>query len=202
MSVVSMNTALQTAFTNLLSTHTKMCVDALAEKYGFDAREAMSLVSETVVVDKAVKATKSKDVSKSDKPKRATTGYILFGKEIRSIIKTEMPDLKPKEVISEIAKRWKELDSNGQEEWKTKAKTPSTSEDEADDSELMVEKVVEDEPEPEPESEVEVALDIEVEDEEPKKMEKKEKPKDEKKEKKDKKDKKDKKEKKSKSDSD
>lgn len=198
MSVVSMNTALQTAFTNLLSTHTKMCVDALAEKYGFDAREAMSLVSETVVVDKAVKATKSKDVSKSDKPKRATTGYILFGKEIRSIIKTEMPDLKPKEVISEIAKRWKELDSNGQEEWKTKAKTPSTSEDEADDSELMVEEVVET---AEVEVETEI-VEVEVEDEEPKKMEKKEKPKDEKKEKKDKKDKKDKKEKKSKSDSD
>lgn len=58
----------------------------------------------------------------ADKKKRAMTGYLLFSKEKRSEVKEELGDVKPTEVVTEVAKRWKALTSEEQEEWNVRAK--------------------------------------------------------------------------------
>jgi hypothetical protein len=138
----------------------EMCSDAmgqavavLAEKYGFDADEANRLLSTDdlkivrkrgpAVSPKAEKPKKADKASKADKPKRAKTGYLLYADEVRAEVKesliAELEDgekLKPQDVVKAIAARWGEEDAETKEEWKSKAKTPTTSDDEQEVAEL------------------------------------------------------------------
>ena len=84
------------------------------------------------------KAKKDEGSSSADEPKKkkGTTGYLLFGKEMRPEIKAEMEaeleegvKLKPQLVVGEIAKRWQALDDDEKAEWTEKAKTPETSDE-------------------------------------------------------------------------
>jgi hypothetical protein len=52
-----------------------------------------------------------------DKPKKMT-GWTLFMKEVRDVIKQEYPEYNPTDIRTELSTRWKEAD---QEEWKKKA---------------------------------------------------------------------------------
>ena len=138
----------------------EMCTDAmsqavavLAEKYGFDADEASRFLSSSDVKivrkrgpspkkENDAKKVESKSKSKSektDKPKRGKTGYLLYGDEVRDEVKAEMEaalaedeKLKPQDVVKAIAARWKAEDQSVRDEWNAKAKTPVTSDDEAD----------------------------------------------------------------------
>ena len=138
----------------------EMCTDAmsqavavLAEKYGFDADEASRFLSSSDVKivrkrgpspkkENDAKKVESKSKSKSektDKPKRGKTGYLLYGDEVRDEVKAEMEaalaedeKLKPQDVVKAIAARWKAEDQSVRDEWNPKAKTPVTSDDEAD----------------------------------------------------------------------
>jgi hypothetical protein len=56
--------------------------------------------------EKPQKSNKSKDKD-SDKAKKPPSGYILFGKDERLKIIKEKPELKAKEIMSEIGARWK-----------------------------------------------------------------------------------------------
>ena len=58
----------------------------------------------------------------SPKKKRGMTGYLLFSKENRAAVKEELGDVKPTEVVTEVAKRWKALSDDEREEWNVKAK--------------------------------------------------------------------------------
>ena len=145
----------------------EMCADAmgqavaaLAEKYGFDPEEAnRCLASEDLKLvrkrgpagspkaekPKTKKATKEEKAAKADKPKRAKTGYLLYGVEVRDEVKSSLiaelaegEKLKPQDVIRAIAARWSEEDADTKEEWKSKAKTPTTSDDEQEVAELEV----------------------------------------------------------------
>ena len=70
-------------------------------------------------------AREAKKSAKAGKPKRAPTGYLLFCKAERPTIKSESPDLKPQEVIRELARRWKDvLDESDRGEWNSHAKSP------------------------------------------------------------------------------
>lgn len=51
-------------------------------------------------------------VSVSSAPKKSTSAYMLFCKEERSNVKTQLPDLKNTEVVTELAKRWRSLGEN------------------------------------------------------------------------------------------
>jgi hypothetical protein len=130
-------------------------VAVLAEKYGFDADEANRLLSTDdlkivrkrgpAVSPKAEKPNKADKASKADKPKRAKTGYLLYADEVRAEVKesliAELEDgekLKPQDVVKAIAARWGEEDAETKEEWKSKAKTPTTSDDEQEVAELAV----------------------------------------------------------------
>ena len=130
-------------------------VAALAEKYKFDLEDAtrfleidsMKLVrkrgpSPKRTEDKPKKATKAKKEKDENKPKRATTGYLNYSKDVRAAVKEELTaaleddeKLKPQDVVKEIAVRWKALDQEARDEWNEKAKTPATSSADNSDAE-------------------------------------------------------------------
>ena len=127
-------------------------VAALADKYGFDVEEANRFINLSDIklarkrgpastkevvksTKKATKAVKSDD----DKPKvkRAKTGYLLYGGEVRDEVKLELTSeleegtkLRPQDVIKAIAAKWKAESQDVRDEWNAKAKTPVTSDDE------------------------------------------------------------------------
>jgi hypothetical protein len=131
----------ETEIADLLNAHSVHIVRSLADKYGFDPLEAMASLSKTAkaptktAVTKAVAAEKkavreAKKAAKAEKPKRPPTGYLLFCKATRPAVKEELPDLKPQEVIKELARRWKTvLDEEERADWNSQAKTPSESEE-------------------------------------------------------------------------
>tara|TARA_B100001094_G_scaffold101266_1_gene97415 strand:- start:28 stop:405 length:378 start_codon:yes stop_codon:yes gene_type:complete len=69
-------------------------------------------------------AKKEKKAEKEEKPKkkRGMTGYLLFSKENRADVKEEMGDVKPTEVVTEVAKRWKALTDEERGSWNERAK--------------------------------------------------------------------------------
>jgi hypothetical protein len=81
---------------------------------------------------KAAAAAKKEKKAKADpadvKPKRVT-GYILFCNSNRDDVKTKLSidDEKPKntEVLTELARLWKAIDTDEKDEWNAKAKAKS-----------------------------------------------------------------------------
>ena len=73
---------------------------------------------------KKAKKEKSPKKEKEDKPKkkRGMTGYLLFSKENRATVKEELGDVKPTEVVTEVAKRWKALPDEERDKWNQRAK--------------------------------------------------------------------------------
>ena len=57
-----------------------------------------------------------------DKKRRGMTGYLLFSKEKRPEVKEELGDVKPTEVVTEVAKRWKALSDEERAAWNARAK--------------------------------------------------------------------------------
>ena len=82
--------------------------------------------------EKKEKSPKKEKPEKEDKPKtkRGMTGYLLFSKENRAAVKEELGDVKPTEVVTEVAKRWKALTDEEREEWN---KTAKDANEEAED---------------------------------------------------------------------
>ena len=91
--------------------------------------------------EKAVKKSSKSDSDKSDsdksdadkKPKKKN-GYILFGNSVRAEIKQrlidELPEgekLKPGNLMSEVAKAWKNLSDEEKADWDAKVKNPDSS---------------------------------------------------------------------------
>ena len=127
-------------------------VAALSEKYGFDADEASRFLeldqmkiarkrgpSPKKEEDKKSKSAKKETKAKKDetKPKRAPTGYLMYSKEVRAEVKEELVEalgedekLKPQDVVSAIAVKWKALAQEERDEWNSKAKTPVVSDEE------------------------------------------------------------------------
>lgn len=77
----------------------------------------------------AKKAEKSGTSSDEEKPKRGKTGYLLFSEDVRPEVKSDLTEeleegtkLLGKHVISEIARRWKELPADEVAAWNEQAK--------------------------------------------------------------------------------
>ena len=144
-----MPTQIESAIREMCTDAMSQAVAALAEKYGFDAEEANRFLTNSDVKivrkrgpspkkDEAKKEPKAK-ADKSDKPKRGKTGYLLYADEVRAEVKAELEaelgeddKLKPQDVVKGIAARWKAEDQEVRDEWNAKAKTPVTSDDEAE----------------------------------------------------------------------
>ena len=84
---------------------------------------------EQMMAAKSAKETKtSKKSPKKEKPegepkkRRGMTGYLLFARERRAEVKEQLGDVKPTEVITEVAKQWKALSDDERMSWNTRAK--------------------------------------------------------------------------------
>ena len=84
----------------------------------------MAKLNEKPTKEKKEKSPKKDKPPKEDKPKnkRGMTGYLLFSKEKRPEVKEELGDVKPTEVVTEVAKRWKALTDEERTQWNERAK--------------------------------------------------------------------------------
>ena len=124
---IMMPQQIEVAIREMCSDAMSQAVAALAEKYGFDQEEANRFLatSDVKIVRKrgpspkpdkdSKKDAKKEAKSKTDKPKRGKTGYLLYADEVRAEVKAELeaelPDdekLKPQDVVKAIAARWKD----------------------------------------------------------------------------------------------
>ena len=147
---IMMPQQIELAIREMCSDAMSQAVAALADKYGFDLEEANRFLAEADVKivrkrgpspkpDKeSKKDTKKEAKSKTDKPKRGKTGYLLYADEVRAEVKAELlaelsedEKLKPQDVVKAIAARWKAEEEDVRAEWNAKAKTPATSDDDA-----------------------------------------------------------------------
>ena len=147
---IMMPTQIESAIREMCTDAMSQAVAALAEKYGFDAEEANRFLTNSDVKivrkrgpspkkEKETGKSKSKAKPDADKPKRGKTGYLLYADEVRAEVKAELESeledgekLKPQDVVKAIAARWKAEDQEVRDEWNAKAKTPVTSDDEAE----------------------------------------------------------------------
>ena len=60
--------------------------------------------------------------------KRSPSGYHIFGHHVRDMMKKEQQEFNPKNAMSEIGKRWRDLSDDEKEEWNKKAKVLPPSE--------------------------------------------------------------------------
>ena len=136
---------------------------ALAEKYGFDAKEAKEFLIEEgilkapkkrVTTPKADKPKKDKSdkpkKDKSDKPKKAKSGYLLHNDAEREGIKIKLEKdaeesgetLKSSEIMVALGAHWKALSDDDKKAWNDKAKAlkmiASDSEDNVTEDEVEV----------------------------------------------------------------
>ena len=82
----------------LVDKHTRRVVESLAEKYEFDAKEAMALAEGSCPGRR--KAT--------SRPKAANP-FMRFSRTERPLVKKSDPGMPPKDVLREIGRRWREL---------------------------------------------------------------------------------------------
>jgi hypothetical protein len=117
---------------------TQMIVEKFAKIYNLNVEDIMrKLLKEPTKKEVAAdgiakrKAEKeAKKAKKAAKPKRADTGYILYGKSIRPTI---AEGLSAMEIISKGAEMWKALTQDDRDDWIAKAKelkTPEVTDDE------------------------------------------------------------------------
>ena len=138
MSSIVMPTAIQGAIQSMCADAVGQAVRALSEKYSFDLKEAMgSLNLDKFEIKAATKASGKKKTETTDKPKtkRGTTGYLMYTGELRKEVTDEMVQsladgekLKPSQVVTELAGRWKALSEEEKAEWNEKAKAKNATE--------------------------------------------------------------------------
>ena len=86
---------------------------------------------------KKEKAEKKEKKEKKDEPKkkRGVSGYLVFAKEMRATAKDSLVENgnetpKPTEVLTEVAKMWRELSEDEKSVWNEKAKEQNSSSEE------------------------------------------------------------------------
>jgi gluconate kinase len=136
MSSIVMPTAIQGAIQTMCADAVGQAVRALSEKYNFDLKEAMGTLSlDKLEIKTATKASGKKAVT-TDKPKtkRGTTGYLMYTGELRREVTDEMAKsladgekLKPSQVVTELAGRWKALSDEEKAAWNEKAKAKNAA---------------------------------------------------------------------------
>ena len=141
---IMMPAAFQGAIQSMCEDAIGQAIKALSEKYGFDSDEARRDLKLGKIQVKAAtsKGSSKKDSAEKPKSKRGKTGYLLYTGELRAEVKAEMEaeladgeKLKPQNVVTKLAARWKELSDDEKAEWNEKAKE-ANSESETSDTEV------------------------------------------------------------------
>lgn len=106
-----------------------MTLEMVAARVAILEKQMADLMSEEKPKKETKKEKKEAKV-KTDEPKkkRGVSGYLVFAKEMRETAKEKLTKAgnegaKPTEVLTEVAKMWRDLDEEGKEEWNNKAKT-------------------------------------------------------------------------------
>jgi gluconate kinase len=133
-----MPTAIQGAIQSMCTDAVGQAVRALSEKYSFDLNEAMrELNLDKFEIKATTNASRKKKTETTDKPKtkRGTTGYLLYTGNLRKKVTDEMAQhladgekLKPSQVVTELAGRWKALSDDEKAEWNEKANVKNATE--------------------------------------------------------------------------
>ena len=154
---ITMPSTIESAIIMMCEDAISQSVRTLSSKYGFDHEEAMCevsvnvaaasgkaqsriLPSATPVAKGGKKAAKSTEVK--PKAKRGPTGYLLYTKQFRPEVKAELeahPDnaelkIKPTDVMTALAARWKALSDDEKTYWNSKAKSEAETSDEKHDT--------------------------------------------------------------------
>ena len=90
----------------------KQCKQSIKSAVKAEKGALKSLHKSVKIAEQVIKANKTKKAKKAkdpNAPKRQPTPYIVFSKEHRPIVKAEHPDMSSKEIMCELAKRWKAL---------------------------------------------------------------------------------------------
>jgi len=93
---------------------------AVLVKIDFDGKDDKKPKKEKK--EKKEKSPKGEKADGEPKKKRGMTGYLLFSKEKRPEVKEELGEVKPTEVVTEVAKRWKALTEEERAAWNERAK--------------------------------------------------------------------------------
>ena len=96
-----------------------------------ELEKQMSEVMTKMEIEKPKKKSPKKEKSEEPKKKRGVSGYLVFAKEMRQSAKDKLVEdgnetPKPTEVLTQVAKMWRELDDEAKEVWNTKAKEINT----------------------------------------------------------------------------
>ena len=92
-----------------------------------ELEKQMSEVMSKMEIEKPKNKKSKKDKSEEPKKKRGVSGYLVFAKEKRESAKEALVEdgnetPKPTEVLTRVAKLWRDLDNEAKEVWNTKAK--------------------------------------------------------------------------------
>ena len=135
MTTITMSRGFDQALAEVAAEAQLSAARALAEHYEFDLEEAVRFLAldEIKIVKKRGPIPKAKGAKKAtkageEKPKRRTTGYLMFSAATRPAVKAEMTEaldedekLAPQEVVRELAKRWKGLGDEEKLGWNQRA---------------------------------------------------------------------------------
>ena len=101
-----------------------MTLEIVANRIAELEKQMAAVLVKIDLDEKPKKSPKKEKAEKEEKPKkkRGMTGYLLFSKENRAAVKEELGEVKPTEVVTEVAKRWKALTDEERGDWNTRAK--------------------------------------------------------------------------------
>ena len=123
-----------------------MTLEMVAARVAILEKQMADLMSEEKP-KKETKKEKKETKEKTDAPKkkRGVSGYLVFAKEMRetakeNLVKGGNETAKPTEVLTEVAKMWRELDEEGKQEWNDKAKAVNSGSEDEEPKEEVEEK--------------------------------------------------------------
>ena len=110
-----------TYITSMMNCVNDMRRDILSEVMNsLDTKELLTDDIKDVLTEMISSVKTNKKVAKKEKTPRFS-GYHLFMKEHRVVVKTEQPDIKPQDLTSVVAKAWKDVPEEQKQEFNARA---------------------------------------------------------------------------------
>ena len=110
-----------TYMTSMMNCVNDMRRDILSEVMNsLDTKELLTDDIKDVLTEMISSVKTNKKVAKKEKTPRFS-GYHLFMKEHRVVVKTEQPDIKPQDLTSVVAKAWKDVPDEKKQEFNARA---------------------------------------------------------------------------------
>ena len=115
-------TNLETYFSQALNMIMSEYTKEISEKHDIDQKTLLKLWDNMKLPNLDKNSTKSQMKSSTKFKKGRNNGYLIFCKENREKVKTEMKGSTPQEISKELGKRWRELTKENREAFSNRAK--------------------------------------------------------------------------------